>query len=128
MRFGGPYEHTDLAAMYRNVDFMWGVDYFQRGLNSDWLLPNRLYEAGHYNCPIIALAGTQTALWLKAHGTGVIFRDPTTDLDPFCMNLTTAQYRDLQDSVAMIPTDDLVHTVEDCQHFVAELVSGHRAI
>ncbi len=127
MRFGGPYEHTDLAAMYRNVDFMWGVDYFQRGLNSDWLLPNRLYEAGHYNCPIIALAETQTALWLKAHGTGVIFRDRTTDLDPFCMNLTTAQYRDLQDLVATIHRY-LVHTVEDCQHFVAELVSGHRAI
>jgi succinoglycan biosynthesis protein ExoL len=128
MHFGGAYEHTDLAEMYRKVHFMWAIDYSQRGLNSDWLLPNRIYEAGRHNCPIIALAGTQTSLWLQDHRAGVILDDPTTDLDPFCVDLTPAQYGDLQKSVAMIPSYDLIHTVEHCQRFVAELVDRRTTI
>jgi hypothetical protein len=127
MRFGGAYTHDDLATMYNHVHFMWGIDYHQRG-NSDWLLPNRIYEAGRYNCPIIALANTQTAVWLNAHGAGVMLDDPQSGLEPFIKSLSLVQYVTLQRAVTAIPTDDLVHTVASCRRFVNELINAHHQI
>jgi succinoglycan biosynthesis protein ExoL len=42
----------------------------EAGFNSDWLLPNRLYEGGYFGVPAIATAGTQTAKWIEARGAG----------------------------------------------------------
>ena len=66
----GPYDRQDLAAIYGSLDAVWGQDLWQSGANSDWLLPNRLYEAGYFGCPVIAVAGTETAAWVARHGTG----------------------------------------------------------
>jgi succinoglycan biosynthesis protein ExoL len=121
MRFGGPYQQKDLAASYRACHLTWAIDYYEQGSNSDWLLPNRLYEGGYFNCPAIALVGTETAYWLAARGAGVLLNDATVDLDAFISNLTTAHYRDLQQATAAIPTSDLVHSMEDCQRLVAKL-------
>jgi hypothetical protein len=127
MRFGGAYTHDDLAAMYHDVHFMWAVDYHHRGGNSNWLLPNRIYEAGRYNCPIIALAQTQTALWLQAHDTGVLLDEPASDLARFFGRLTPSDYHRLHRSAAAIPIDDLVHSTEACHRFVNTLVATDSA-
>jgi hypothetical protein len=37
-------------------DAVWAQDLWQSGANSDWLLPNRIYEASYFGCPSIALA------------------------------------------------------------------------
>lgn len=120
MRFGGEYAQTDLAAIYRNCHLTWAIDYFQKGQNSDWLLPNRIYEGGFHNRPAIALAATETARWLNRRGAGVVVADPA-ELDQFVTELTISRYADLQRSTAAIPTDDLVDTVEDCRRFVARI-------
>lgn len=121
MRFGGSYNQAELASMYHSCHLTWAIDYSQRGSNSDWLLPNRIYEGGYYNCPAIALAGTETASWLQARGVGVLLQDPHTDLDPFIAGLTTESYHDLLRSSAAIPTSDLVHTIEDCRRLTARI-------
>jgi succinoglycan biosynthesis protein ExoL len=121
IRFGGAYNHAELASMYRNCHLTWAIDYSQHGSNSDWLLPNRIYEGGYYNSPAIALAGTETANWLEAHGAGILLRNPDTDLDGFITGLTAAGYRDLQHSSAAIPTADLIHTIEDCRRFARRI-------
>ena len=47
MAFRGPYANPgELPDIYGGVHFSWAVDYLDDGLNSDWLLPNRLYEGG----------------------------------------------------------------------------------
>ena len=81
MRFGGPYAQTDLASVYGTCDFTWAIDYSQRGQNSDWLLPNRRYEGTYYNSPAIAVAGTETASWLKSRKAGILLGDPKAELD-----------------------------------------------
>ena len=81
MRFGGPYAQTDLASVYGTCDFTWAIDYSQRGQNSDWLLPNRIYEGTYYNSPAIAVAGTETASWLKSRRAGILLGDPRAELD-----------------------------------------------
>lgn len=121
MRFGGPYAQTDLASVYGTCDFTWAIDYSQRGQNSDWLLPNRIYEGTYYNSPAIAVAGTETASWLKSRKAGILLGDPKAELNSFINSLTPAYYHVLQCSSADVPTRDLAWTIEDCREFTARL-------
>ena len=76
----GKYSYpADLGRIYARLDCVWGQDLWQAGANSDWLLPNRLYEAGYFGCPLIAVAGTATARRLAQDGTGLIVEAPTAD-------------------------------------------------
>jgi succinoglycan biosynthesis protein ExoL len=121
MRFSGPYAPSDLAAAYEACDLAWAIDFWQAGQNSAWLLPNRIYEGSFYNCPPIAVAGTETARWLTDRAAGVILKNPEADLEAFVTDLTSARYAELKRAVAAIPTTDLVHTVEECRRFVNSL-------
>jgi succinoglycan biosynthesis protein ExoL len=123
MRFSGPYAPSELASIYQACDLAWAIDLWQRSQNADWLLPNRIYEGGFYNCPPIALAGTETARWLGDRAAGVILQNPEEDLEAFLTTLTSARYAELKHAVAAIPTTDLVHTIEECQQF-ANLLAG----
>ncbi|MEM9794117.1 MAG: glycosyltransferase [Pseudomonadota bacterium] len=69
----GGYAYPDgLAQVYARLDCVWGQDMWQAGTNSDWLLPNRIYEAGYFGCPLLAIDGTATAAQLAAEGTGLV--------------------------------------------------------
>jgi succinoglycan biosynthesis protein ExoL len=121
MRFNGRYNQSELGDIYGECDFTWGVEYYNRGTNSDWCLPNRIYEGGFYNCPSIAQAGTETATWLQTRGSGVLLREPQVDLEPFFVNLTSEYYRSLRRTCEDVPTSDLVWTAEECQQFLARI-------
>lgn len=70
--FRGPYRNPeDLAQIYGEVHFSWLIDFFEEGLNSNWLLPNRLYEGCRYATVPIALQGTETSRFLERKGLGV---------------------------------------------------------
>lgn len=70
--FEGSYKNPeDLKKIYSEVHFTWAIDYFEEGGNSQWLLPNRLYEGGRYASVPIALANVETGIWLKAHNLGL---------------------------------------------------------
>ena len=72
LRFLGPYDRRrDLAPMYRGVHFAWAIDYYEAGANSDWLLPNRLYEGSLHGAVPIALARTETGRWLAGRQAGL---------------------------------------------------------
>ena len=61
IHFEGPYAYPDgLCAAYQDLDLVWAQDLWQKGANSDWLLPNRIYEAAYFGCPCIAIKGTET--------------------------------------------------------------------
>ncbi|WP_299772031.1 glycosyltransferase [uncultured Tateyamaria sp.] len=71
--FGGPYRYPDdLSQIYGEVDLAWLVDRYDAGSNSDWLLPNRLYESGLNQVPAIALEGTEIATRLRTLEIGLI--------------------------------------------------------
>jgi succinoglycan biosynthesis protein ExoL len=125
MRFSGPYAPSDLASIYQDCDLAWAIDLWQQGQNADWLLPNRIYEGGFYNCPSIALAGTETARWLENRAAGVILQNAEEDLEAFITTLTPARYAELKRAAAAIPTTDLVYTLEECQQF-ASLLAGRQ--
>ncbi len=110
LRFLGPYDRRrDLPAMYRGVHFAWAVDYYEAGANSDWLLPNRLYEGSLHGAVPITLARTETGRWLAGRQAGVRLAEPLeTALPGFFAGLDAAGYAAAAAAVAAIPRGDLV--------------------
>jgi len=83
VHFHGRYQAPDdLADLYAPLDAVWAGDFMEAGANSEWLLPNRLYEGGYFGVPPIAPSGTQTADWIKGHGTGILIDEPLDDSLP----------------------------------------------
>ena len=77
--YHGPYDYPDgLERVYRDCDAVWVQDLWQWGTNSTWLLPNRIYEAGYFGCPSIAVAGTETGRRV-ARGLGWTVPAPTAE-------------------------------------------------
>ncbi|WP_265502472.1 glycosyltransferase family protein [Paracoccus beibuensis] len=71
MEYLGPYRWPDdLAKIYGEVDLAWLIDRYQAGQNSDWLLPNRLYEGCLNGAVPIVLNGTEVARHVQAWGCG----------------------------------------------------------
>ncbi|PJI91460.1 succinoglycan biosynthesis protein ExoL [Yoonia maricola] len=74
----GSYDYPDgLAAVYAACDVVWAQDLWQRGANSDWLLPNRIYEASWFGCPSIAVGDTETGRKVAADGLGFTIDTPS---------------------------------------------------
>jgi succinoglycan biosynthesis protein ExoL len=75
--YGGPYvAPRDLGDIYDKVHFTWCVDYLDAGGNSDWLLPNRVYEGGLFGALALARAGTATGRMVEREGLGWTFAEP----------------------------------------------------
>jgi succinoglycan biosynthesis protein ExoL len=73
IRFEGGYRNPeDLADIYGEVHFSWAIDFFEEGLNSSWLLPNRLYEGCHHGAVPIAILGTETGRFLAERHLGLL--------------------------------------------------------
>ncbi|MFC7478307.1 glycosyl transferase family 1 [Dankookia sp. GCM10030260] len=126
--FLGPYDRRhDLPAMYGGVHFTWAIDYYEAGANSDWLLPNRLYEGSLHGAVPIALARVETGRWLAAHRAGLLLAEPLeTALPGYFATLDAAGHAAAAAAVAGIPRGDLV---EDGAALAAALLRprGHGA-
>jgi hypothetical protein len=118
--FGGPYKASDLARLYGEVHLCWAIDYMEEGLNSSWLLPNRLYESGRYGAPAIGLAGVQTGRRLAELGIGLRIGDPA-ELEALLEGLTPARYAALRREVAAAPRDAFTADSGACRRLVDAL-------
>ena len=77
MRFEGGYNYPDgLKQAYTRLDMVWAQDLWQSGGNSDWLLPNRIYEAGFFGCPSIAVTETETGRRIAKDQLGFVINQP----------------------------------------------------
>lgn len=71
MSFSGSYTYSDLPKLYGECHLAWAIDWFEEGLNSDLLLPNRLYESiAHGTVPIV-LKETEMGAWTKERNVGL---------------------------------------------------------
>jgi len=122
-RFLGSYRPDDLATLYGECHFAWAIDYFEQGLNSSWLLPNRLYEASSFATVPIALRGVETGRWLEAHRAGVLLPsgDAVAQLAAFFRTLDAARYDEHQAAVAAIPRAALIADDAECAALVAAM-------
>jgi hypothetical protein len=124
--FLGPYDRRrDLARLYRSVHFTWAVDLYEVGANSDWLLPNRIYEGSLYGAVPIALRGVETGRWLAAHEAGLLLGPAIEEeLTAQFAGLDAAGYAAARSALARIPRDDLVEAGDGGVRLAALLGQG----
>ena len=65
--------------IYGEVHFSWAIDFFEEGLNSKWLLPNRLYEGCRFGAVPIAMRETETGRFLADRHLGLLLDDASPD-------------------------------------------------
>lgn len=80
LSFLGPYDWPgDLPGIYGQIDAAWLIDRYQAGQNSDWLLPNRLYEGCLNGAVPIVLDGTEVGRRVRAWDCGIAVAAPDAD-------------------------------------------------
>lgn len=112
MSFHGRYRSPeDLGAIYSGLDVVWAGDFMEAGWNSEWLLPNRIYEGGYFCTPAIAPAGTETAAWLARKGCGFQLAEPLEETLPAFIRQLAADpgpIRQRAEALAALPEDTFV--------------------
>lgn len=116
----GAYRYpVDLASIYAACDLVWAQDLWQRGANSDWLLPNRIYEAGYFGCPAIAVDGTETARRIRRDGLGfTIPRPDPADLGRLLTGLDRAAIAAASNAILARPTGEFRENTGDLDRMV----------
>ncbi|WP_159588131.1 glycosyltransferase [Chelativorans xinjiangense] len=129
LRFEGPYRNPDdLAAIYSAMHFAWAIDFFEDGLNSKWLLPNRLYEGCRHGAVPIAIEGTETGRFLERHGIGLLLSEPSADaLAALLGSMDATSFAEHRARVTAKPSETWVCGLEDCRALVARLEGLKRA-
>lgn len=122
--YEGPYRNPDdLAAIYAGVHFTWAIDFFEEGLNSAWLLPNRLYEGGLYGSVPIALSAVETGAWLERRGLGLrLGQAEAAEIAGRLGGLTTRDYESMRDAVLALPRSTWASDIGDCRKLLAAIV------
>ncbi|MFT3990486.1 MAG: hypothetical protein QM680_03660 [Luteolibacter sp.] len=98
LKYEGAYLYPDdLAELYEGIDLNWCFDESDTGGNSDWLLPNRIYEGGCFGVPSLASDRTETGRWVDANGLGWVFADPLEKtLVKFLDRLTMEEWAEIK--------------------------------
>jgi succinoglycan biosynthesis protein ExoL len=118
--FLGPYQNPDdLQTMYEAVHFIWAIDMYEEGLNSSWLLPNRLYESGYFATVPLALETVETGRYLKQRGLGVLLSPPLpAGITSFFKVLAPTRYGELEQKMIATPCETWVYNTSDCSALV----------
>lgn len=114
----GPYHAEDLGRLYGSLHFAWAIDYYEEGLNSRWLLPNRLYEATSFGAVPIALEDVETGAWLRRHDAGIVLSDPAAALPGLLETMDAEQLGTLRAKIAAIPRNAIQAGPADCVELV----------
>ncbi|MGB3388003.1 MAG: glycosyltransferase [Pseudaminobacter sp.] len=123
IRFEGAYRNPeDLARIYGEVHFSWAIDFFEEGLNSDWLLPNRLYEGCRYGTVPIAMRPTETGRFLADRHLGLLLDEPSVDALQACLGTMDAEaYAAARNRIRAEDRGTWVCDLRDCRALVERL-------
>ncbi len=125
MTFHGPYRNPEeLADIYNEVQFSWSIDFFEEGMNSSWLLPNRLYEGCRYGAVPIAMQGTETARYVGNKGIGLLLdRAESPALASLLSGMGVERYTEAFQRIASIDPGNWTFDRADCQLLVRRLAA-----
>jgi hypothetical protein len=124
---GGYDRRTDLARLYQDVHFTWGLDFYESGQNSVWLLPNRLYEGGAHGAVPIADAAVATGQWLARHGAGILLDEPFgQSLQQFFTVLDEAGYQAASLALGQLDASYWIDDGRDAAYFMAAIAARLR--
>lgn len=123
LSFLGPYDWPgDLPDIYGGVDVAWLIDRYQAGQNSDWLLPNRLYEGCLNGAVPVVLEGTEVARRVAAWDCGVSVAAPESGAVAAALSgLDPAGLARRRAAVAAIPRGALEMDEAECRRLTAAI-------
>lgn len=123
VEFTGSYTYEGLPKLYGRCHLAWAIDWFEEGLNSEWLLPNRLYESIAHGAVPIVRENTEMGRWLSARGAGYCIPE---NVDPVAalLSLEAPALLKLQKELLSVPVRDVFADDEDCTHLVAVMSRG----
>ncbi len=99
--YDGAYSHQDLPEMMAKIHFSWSFDYIDAWGNSAWLLPNRVYEAGYYERPLLGDATHATGTRIREEGLGWTFSgDIVRGIEDLLMEMNFDQWTQKRDDIA----------------------------
>jgi succinoglycan biosynthesis protein ExoL len=129
LTYGGRYAYPDdLPQMYASMDLVWAGDFSEAGANSDWLLPNRLYEGGAYGAVPVAPAASEAGRWIAARGAGFVLPEPLEETLPaFLTSVTHAAIAGKRAAMAAQPADTFITPVGETADLLARLVARNRS-
>ncbi|MGI6852235.1 glycosyl transferase family 1 [Mesorhizobium sp. 1B3] len=123
VEFHGVYRNPDeLAAIYGDVHFSWAIDFFEEGQNSQWLLPNRIYEGCRYGVVPIAMRGTETGNFVERLGCGLLLPERSVAaLSAMFSTLDPGRYGAEKQRVTSIDPTTWICGIDDCRALVGKL-------
>lgn len=128
IRFDGPYDNArDLPRIYGEVHFSWCVDFYEEGLNSSWLLPNRLYESALNATPPIVLRSVAAGRRLDGMGVGLVLDCEEVDPAGLARRLSALGpdgYARACSRLAAVPRGRWELSPEDCRDLVGALTGA----
>jgi succinoglycan biosynthesis protein ExoL len=124
VRYVGPYRPEDLPRLYADVHFVWAIDYFEEGLNSSWLLPNRLYEGLANGAVPLALREVETGAWLDRAGVGLLLDDPVTEIPELVAAMTPQSYARIAQAVRGLPFEKVHMSRAECEAMVRAITGA----
>lgn len=125
LRFEGAYRNPeDLAAIYGAVHFAWAIDFFEEGLNSSWLLPNRLFEGCRHGAVPIAMERTETGRFLANRHLGLLLDDASPGSLARCLgSIGPDTYAKARAKILAQDRATWVCDLRDCQALVERLAA-----
>ena len=123
--FLGPYSYPgELAQIYGDVHFAWCIDFYEEGWNSEWLLPNRLYEGGFHATVPIALSHTESGAFLKRNELGIALADSgAMALEHAMADMNLSTYRDATRRITEAPVSLWQFRQPDCRDLVDAILA-----
>lgn len=104
----GEYKYPDdLPNIYSKINIIWSADFSELPLNSKWLLPNRIYEAGLFSIPQLCFWDNEAiSKYIKALNIGWVLKEANIKyLEKFFLSLTVKQYLQIKSNYSGLPSD-----------------------
>lgn len=122
----GAYDYPDgLGPVYAGCDLVWAQDLWQSGGNSDWLLPNRIYEAGWHGCPVLAVRGTETGDRVEADGLGFTIPDASSDaLVSLIERLSSLEIDQVSNALLAMPSAQFRQSADEVAAVIERLLAA----
>ncbi len=98
---------NDLQNIYSKIDIIWSADFSEPTVNSKWLLPNRIYEAGLFAIPQLCFSENKAiSEYIKSLNIGWILEEVNIkSLMNFFLSLTSEKYRQMKLNYSDLPSD-----------------------
>lgn len=115
IEFLGEYTWPEgLAGAYDGAHLVWSQELSWKGYNSDWLLPNRIYEASYFGVLSVAVRGTETARTIEERDLGYAIEEATPEsLIKFISGLDHRELQERQDNLLKRPASEFVASPDD---------------